>query len=111
VSAFLQGVDLGIATTPWEIIGKSATAAAMVDHGLPVIVSRDDVRFRVPSEPTPEPLLYKMDSRLPQWLISGPGRQAARSRLPGMADTFLSDLEAVSGVTAPRRHRLAATVG
>ena len=96
VSAFLQSVDFGIATTPWEIIGKSGTAAAMLDHGLPTIVSRDDVRFKVALEPdpSPEPLLYKMDSQLPRWLIGKPARRPPRDGLPGMADTFLADLEA-----------------
>ena len=45
VSQFLMEMDFGIATTPLALIGKSATAAAMLDHGLPVIVNRNDVRY------------------------------------------------------------------
>ncbi len=95
VSFFLQGVDFGIATTPWQLIGKSATAAAMLDHGLPTIVSRDDVQLDLaaPAQPVAEPLLYKMDAQLPQWLLSGPQRRPARDALADMADTFLADLQ------------------
>ena len=42
VSRYLQALDFGIAATPWPLIGKSGSVAAMVDHGLPVLVSRGD---------------------------------------------------------------------
>jgi hypothetical protein len=110
VSAFLQSVDFGIATTPWELIGKSGTAAAMLEHGLPTIVTRDDVRFRFFSESRFDRLLCKMDPNLPQWLIDGPRRQPARSRQPEMVDTFLADLEAADEPTARQSPRRAAAV-
>jgi hypothetical protein len=94
VSAFLQGIDFGIATTPWALIGKSGTAAAMLEHGVPVIVTRDDVRFALPSEPESDALLCKMSPTLPQWLLDAPRRQPARSRQGEMVDAFLADLEA-----------------
>jgi hypothetical protein len=98
VSMFLQGLDYGIATTPWQLIGKSATVAAMVDHGLPVIVSRDDVRLRLSQEPrsSAEPLLYRMDAQLPRWLLGQSSRAPARDGLARLADTFLSDLSAAT---------------
>ena len=46
ISALLQGVDFGVATTPWPLIGKSGTAAAMLEHGLPVLVTREDAVLR-----------------------------------------------------------------
>lgn len=49
VSEVLSTADYGIATTPWPLIGKSSTAAAMFDHGLPVIVNREDCVW--PGEP------------------------------------------------------------
>lgn len=99
VSRFLGGLDFGIATTPWQIIGKSATAAAMIDHGLPVIVSRDDVQLRLSAPPTlrGEPLLHKMDSTLPQWLAGTPARAAPRDGLANLAERFLRDLKAAPG--------------
>ena len=40
ISSYLQSADFGIATSPLSLIGKSGSAAAMQEHGLPVIVSR-----------------------------------------------------------------------
>ncbi len=45
VSEILSFADFGISASPWALVGKSGAAAAMLDHGLPVIVSRDDARF------------------------------------------------------------------
>jgi len=92
LSTFLQSVDFGIATTPWQLIGKSGSAAAMLDHGLPVIVTRDDQDFGFPAASSSiHPLLYRLDSELPRWLASV-RRQPARSRLPEIASQFLQDL-------------------
>jgi hypothetical protein len=46
VSQVLQALDFGIATTPWELREKSGSLAAMQDHGLPVMVTRNDWRLR-----------------------------------------------------------------
>ncbi len=93
VSALLQSVDFGIATTPWQIIGKSATAAAMLDHGLPVIVSRDDVKVLKGDQlDTGETLLYRLDEHLPQWLANA-RKQVPQHRLGEMAQRFLNGLQ------------------
>jgi hypothetical protein len=42
LSVLFQALDFGIATSPWALIGKSGSVAAMLDHGLPVVVTRDD---------------------------------------------------------------------
>ena len=104
VSAFLRGIDFGIATTPWEVIGKSGATAAMLDHGLPVIVSRDDVHIPVDVEPEPQPLLCKMDAQLPSWLLNVAQRQPPRERVTEVAERFLADLAAQSrDADVPRR--------
>jgi glycosyltransferase involved in cell wall biosynthesis len=41
ISEELQISDLGISTTPYDIIGKSGTTAAMLEHGLPVLTFDD----------------------------------------------------------------------
>lgn len=46
VSLLLQSADFGIATHPWALLGKSGAVSAMLAHGLPVLVSRDDWRLR-----------------------------------------------------------------
>lgn len=40
ISGWLQSLDFGIATSPMHIIEKSGTVKAMLEHGLPVIVTR-----------------------------------------------------------------------
>ena len=39
ISDLPQRADIGISTNPWGANGKSGTVAAMVEHGLPVIVT------------------------------------------------------------------------
>lgn len=48
ISAILQHLDLGVATTPPSALGKSGTFAAMREHGLPVIAGAPDF-FPVPA--------------------------------------------------------------
>jgi hypothetical protein len=45
ISELLQFADFGICTTPLSLFGKSGTAMAMIEHGLPVIVTRDELKF------------------------------------------------------------------
>lgn len=52
VSLLLQGADLGIAPHPRALIRKSGVVAAMLDHGLPVLMPRDDWWLR--HGPTPD---------------------------------------------------------
>lgn len=66
VSVVLQEADFGIATSPWELIGKSSSAASLLEHGLPVIVNRDDVKFRSSTgQIAIPPQLIKLGSTLP----------------------------------------------
>ena len=91
---FFASADFGVATTPWAIIGKSASVAAMLDCGLPVIVNRDDVRYAgLPDEPADTPLLIKMSDDLPAQLRTvARGTPAPRKR--EVVDQFLEDWEA-----------------
>ena len=41
ISIELQGCDLGVCTTPYDVLGKSGATAAMLEHGLPVIAFDD----------------------------------------------------------------------
>jgi hypothetical protein len=62
VSAVLQGLDFGIAPTPWPLIGKSGSAAAMIEHGLPVLVPREGDALRDGSQSSAprHPQLYRL---------------------------------------------------
>lgn len=91
VSQFLTEMDFGIATTPLALIGKSATAAAMLDHGLPVIVNRNDVRYAgVDAGVAPEGVIA-MDNGFIDTLRNA-RRREPRWRLPEVADQFLEHL-------------------
>jgi len=91
VSQFLMEMDFGIATTPLALIGKSATVAAMLEHGLPVIVNRDDARYAgVDIERAPEGVIV-MDDRLLDALL-GARRRPPHPRLPEVAEQFLESL-------------------
>ncbi len=55
ISRILQSLDLGLATTPHQVIEKSGSVAAMLEHGLPVLVTRDDWHLRgAPIQPPQE---------------------------------------------------------
>jgi hypothetical protein len=94
VSACMQLLDLGVATTPWPLIGKSSSVAAMLEHGLPVVVPREDYRLRrgETPEPTPHPLLLRFD---PDFLAAvragGPARRPPLAR-QDMYDRLLACL-------------------
>jgi hypothetical protein len=51
ISRILQTLDIGLATTPRQVIQKSGAVAAMLEHGLMVLVTRDDWRLRGPDSP------------------------------------------------------------
>ena len=99
VSRLLQMIDFGIATHPWALLGKSGAVAAMLDHGLPVVVPRNDwvLRNRPFTVPAIDPLTFPL-SEMPPELMAG--RLARRTkpapRLPGIAWAFLESLESAA---------------
>jgi hypothetical protein len=54
ISKIMQALDLGLATTPRQVIQKSGSVAAMLQHGLQILVTRDDWRLRGPGAPREE---------------------------------------------------------
>ncbi|CEF48535.1 unnamed protein product [uncultured bacterium] len=97
ISTVLQAVDFGIATTPLALIGKSATAAAMFDHGLPVIVNREDGRW--PAPPIADPREAALTIRLGDGFadrLRASRRLPARWRLPEIATQWLETLRAAT---------------
>ena len=94
ISQFFSSIDFGVATTPLSLIGKSASVAAILDHGLPVIVNRNDVHFRGITDTGPtSDLLILLDERFLERLTTAK-RQAPKARLPEVAAQFLNDIGA-----------------
>jgi len=96
VSQLLAAADFGIAVHPWALIGKSGAATAMLEHGLPVLVPRDDWRLRRGSAlplAAADPLLVRLagldEAQTDRWLAS---RRAPASRLQSTVDAFLASL-------------------
>jgi glycosyltransferase involved in cell wall biosynthesis len=97
ISEFLHAADFGIAASPWELIGKSGTVASMLEHGLPVIVNRDDVRFTATERTrSSSSLLIKMDENLPSRLLSV-RRENSKPISSEIAQLMLSYLGYVGG--------------
>lgn len=53
LSTLLLQADAGLSSTPLALIGKSGSFSAMREHGLPVLIARNDFssRYYTPSEP------------------------------------------------------------
>ncbi len=99
VSIIMQTSDFGVAASPWDLIGKSGSAAAMVEHGLPVIVTRADrqSRFAVSEPSSTDPLFHRCDSALESKLIAGLPKRAPHARREETASRFCAMLQASSG--------------
>jgi glycosyltransferase involved in cell wall biosynthesis len=94
ISRFLLSIDFGIATTPLSLIGKSGCVAAMLDHGLPVIVSRNDIHFAgISGTDLTSDLLIPMDQDL-LTRLSSITPKSPQARLPEVAAQFLKDIGA-----------------
>jgi glycosyltransferase involved in cell wall biosynthesis len=92
ISELLLSADFGIATTPLALIEKSGSVAAMLDHGLPVVVSRNDIQFpAIPEVKLSSQLLIPVDQDF-QKRLSSVKRQPAKARLPEVAEQFLKDI-------------------
>lgn len=98
VSALMLAADFGVAASPWSVIGKSGSAAAMLDHGLPVIVTRDDFQPRTPATqpPTTDPLVHRNDDAIEAKLAAGLPRRAPRASAPAIAAKLLHDMAAAA---------------
>ena len=67
VSGLLHEADLGLPATEWLVLGKSGVAAAMIAHGLPMLVVRHAQSFReLPGlSVTHPPLMHRFDPTAP----------------------------------------------
>jgi len=98
ISALLQKADFGIAGSPWQLIGKSGTAAAMLDHGLPVIVTRDDFQPVVQGEepPSSHPLVHRLDEKLEAKLVAGLAKAKPQAAVDTVAEQLCARYSAMT---------------
>lgn len=84
ISRILAQLDFGIATSPWALIEKSGSTAAFLDHGIPVLVTRDEWRLRSGDTPQPtgDALLFRTPATLLRTL---PFRAPGADRVTGIA--------------------------
>lgn len=95
ISRVFQAADLGLAPHPWALIGKSGAAAALLDHGLPVLVPRDDwtPRFALPPAAPETDRLARLTDLTPDLAAAWLGRRCAPAPiLPRVTAAFLATL-------------------
>lgn len=100
ISQYLRNLDFGIAATAWLLIGKSGATAAMLDHGLPVMVTRDDYKPRqvLQLEPPADPLLIPADQDVSARFITGLPRRAPHNSAADLAVELVRRMEAARSV-------------
>lgn len=96
ISQLLRTIDFGVAASPLALVGKSGTIAAMLDHGLPVIVTRDDVSFSVATEVVEarDALIIPLDERLEHRLLNVQRRQPHET-VNAVAESFINTVASV----------------
>ncbi|MCX6967516.1 MAG: hypothetical protein NTZ46_07000 [Verrucomicrobia bacterium] len=94
ISTLLQIADFGVAVTPWELMGKSGSAAAMLDHGLPILFTRDEPGVGALAEGRllTDPLFHRCDDTLEMKLIGGLQRRAPSPRVREICARFIAAL-------------------
>jgi len=99
ISQILQSLDLGLATSPLQVIQKSGSAVAMAEHGLPLLVVRDDWHLRgaTPEMPASNftiftPAQFAALKTLPTRNPAPVGDQGVRR----VAERFLATLDAAN---------------
>lgn len=108
ISRALLALDLGVATSPWPLIGKSGSVAAMLEHGIPVLVTRTDFALRhgTTPEPAAHPLLYRLDDGFAARMQRGeigratprPARDIYQRFMSSLQSAPLSSLQGVDAV-------------
>lgn len=97
ISRILHALDLGLATSPRRIIQKSGSVAAMVEHGLPILVTRDDWRLRgsdwLPNTAEGD-LLTPAEFAGLQFLPTRAARASGGKGVKPVADSLMAALEA-----------------
>ena len=94
VSAYLQGLDFGLTSYPYALLGKSSSAAAMFEHGVPLIAAWGDVRPDLaPVSGDVADLALPPTADLARLFAYPPPKSPRPSRLPEVAHRLIADLD------------------
>jgi len=90
VSQCLLAADFGVSAAPPENIFKSGTAAAMIEHGLPILVSRAASHYR---HCPPEIVIQGLRNVERHFDLAVLRKTEAQNLLPAVAARFIGDLQ------------------
>jgi glycosyltransferase involved in cell wall biosynthesis len=90
ISQCLLTADFGLLAVQPEFVFKSGTVAAMIEHGLPIVVTRPSARY--PHCP-PEVLAIGMKNVTRDFNLEALKKSKAESLLPGVARQLMGDLQ------------------
>lgn len=96
LAAVFARFDFAVTSMPWNILGKSSSAAALREHGVKVVATAagDPPRgVPLPPDDTAEDPGFVAYFRDPARLAAAPGHTAPRAGVPAIARQFLADLE------------------
>jgi hypothetical protein len=90
ISQCLLAADFGVSAAPPENVFKSGTATAMMEHGLPILVTRPASSYR---HCPPEIVVAGLQNVERHFDVARLRKTKAQSLLPAVATQFVSDLE------------------
>jgi len=93
IAHFFAGLDFGVAASNYQLIGKSSSAAAMLEHGVPLVANREEF-YGLPSdhEPCEDPLVILMKDGLAEKIAAKLPHRPPRWRLDEITEEFLEDI-------------------
>lgn len=94
VSHVFNSMDLGLSSTPLDIIGKSSSVAAMLEHGLPVLVM-DDGSSDSPAHESLPVGIFSRRQFFPGKVYLSPFPRRRRVGVDDTARRFLSSLDGI----------------
>lgn len=99
ISEFFNSIDFGLTTHPYVHVARSGSAASMLEHGLPLIAIRDDLKMRgIEEEPNfSGGHVMRVSDELIEEIGQAP-RLKAESRIQRAVTQFLEDC----GVMSPQ---------
>jgi hypothetical protein len=106
ISQFLNTIDFGLTSYPFYMLGKSGSAAAMLEHGVPVIAAWGMVRSELdPVYPPYHDLVWPNDESLADRLLLHKRRARKKlSMVERVAEMFLTDLSKAATLRKPHGH-------